>query len=47
MKLICDNCLIQKITGWQPQYTLEEGLIPTIEWMKQHISDYKAGIYTI
>ena len=47
LKLICDNCLIQKITGWQPQYTLEEGLIPTIEWMKQHISDYKAGIYTI
>jgi NAD dependent epimerase/dehydratase len=47
MKLICDNCLIQKITGWQPQYTLEDGLIPTIEWMKQHISDYKAGIYTI
>jgi len=47
MKLICDNRLIEKITGWQPQYTLEDGLIPTIEWMKQHISDYKAGIYTI
>lgn len=47
MKLICDNTLIQKITGWQPQYTLEEGLLPTIEWMKQHISDYKSGIYTV
>jgi dTDP-glucose 4,6-dehydratase len=47
MKLVCDNTLIREVTGWEPQYTLEEGLVPTIEWMKQNISDYKSGIYTV
>jgi len=47
MKLVCDNTLIREITGWQPQYTLEEGLMPTIEWMKQHLNDYKSGVYTV
>jgi NAD dependent epimerase/dehydratase len=47
MTLVCDNTLIREITGWQPQYTLEEGLLPTIEWMKQHLNDYKSGIYTV
>jgi len=47
MKLVCDNTLIREVTGWQPQYTLEDGLIPTIDWMKQYISEYKSGIYTV
>lgn len=47
MKLVCDNTLIREITGWQPQYTLEEGLLLTLEWMKQHLNDYKSGIYTV
>ena len=47
LTLVCDNTLIREITGWQPQYTLEEGLLPTIEWMKQHLNDYKSGIYTV
>ena len=47
MKLVCDNTLMREITGWQPQHTLEEGLLPTIEWMKDHLNDYKSGIYTV
>ena len=47
MKLVCNNTLLRGITGWRPQYTLEEGLKPTIEWMKQHLNDYKSGVYTV
>jgi NAD dependent epimerase/dehydratase len=47
MKLVCDNSLIQKLTGWQPKYTLEEGLKLTIEWMKDHKKCYKTGLYTV
>ena len=47
MKLVCDNSLIRNLTGWQPKYTLEEGLKLTIEWMKDHKKFYKTGLYTV
>jgi len=47
MQLLCDNQLAKDLAGWEPQYTLEDGLTRTIEWMKEHISSYKTGIYTV
>jgi len=47
MQLLCDNRLAWELAGWQPKYTLEEGLTQTIEWMKIHISSYKPGFYTL
>ena len=47
MELLCDNRLALKLAGWQPEYTLEQGLTQTIEWMKTHISSYKPGVYTL
>jgi dTDP-glucose 4,6-dehydratase len=47
MQLLCDNQLAVKLTGWQPKCTLEAGLAQTIEWMKNHISSYKPGFYTV
>jgi dTDP-glucose 4,6-dehydratase len=47
MKLVCDNTLARQIAGWQPRHTLEEGLSITIEWMKDHIMEYKPGVYTV
>jgi NAD dependent epimerase/dehydratase len=47
MQLLCDNRLAWELAGWQPKYTLEEGLTQTIEWMKNHISSYKPGFYTL
>lgn len=47
MQLRCDNRLALELAGWQPKYTLEEGLTQTIEWMKTHISSYKPGVYTL
>jgi NAD dependent epimerase/dehydratase len=47
MQLLCDNRLAKDLAGWEPKYSLEEGLSLTIDWMKEHISSYKAGLYTI
>jgi len=47
MELLCDNRLAKDLAGWEPKYSLEEGLSLTIDWMKEHISSYKAGLYTI
>lgn len=47
MKLVCDNSLIRNLTGWEPQYTLEEGLKITIDWMKEHSKKYKSELYTV
>jgi NAD dependent epimerase/dehydratase len=47
MQLICDNRCAEDLAGWKPHYSLEEGLSLTIDWMKEHISSYKAGLYTV
>ncbi|MDO9035701.1 MAG: NAD-dependent dehydratase, partial [Methanoregula sp.] len=47
MELLCDNRLAKDLAGWVPKYSLEEGLSLTIDWMKEHISSYKAGLYTV
>ena len=35
----------QRVLGWRPEYTLEEGLVETIEWYRQWFADHK-GIST-
>lgn len=47
MELLCDNRRALDLAGWKPEYTLEEGLFLTIDWMKENISAYKAGLYTV
>ncbi len=47
MQLLCDNRLAKDLSGWKPKYSLEDGLTQTIDWMKEHISYYKAGLYTV
>jgi len=47
MELICDNRRVQKLAGWRPTYTLEEGLSLTIDWMREHIPAYKTALYTV
>ena len=47
MQLLCDNRCAKDLAGWEPRYTLEDGLSLTINWMKEHIASYKAGLYTV
>ena len=47
MELICDNSKAKRLLGWSPQYTLDDGLAETIEWMKKYIRLYKTDKYVI
>ncbi|MEN6621731.1 MAG: GDP-mannose 4,6-dehydratase [Smithella sp.] len=44
-RLLCDNSKIMEKTKWHPQYSLEQGLIQTIDWIKQNINYFKSDIY--
>lgn len=48
-RLKCDNTKIKELTGYQPQYTLSEGLEKTVEWFTdpKNLAKYKPGIYNL
>lgn len=48
-RLLCDNTLMRKLTGWGIEVTLREGLIKTIEWFKNtgNLCRYKPDIYNV
>lgn len=48
-RLLCDNTLIKKLTGWAPKVSLEKGLQNTIAWFKdsENLKKYKADIYNV
>ncbi len=48
-RLVCDNSLMNEITGWKPETALREGLLNTIEWFrdKENLKRYKDDIYNI
>ena len=48
-RLWCDNTLIHSLTGFKPEYSIEEGLKNTIDWFlnPKNLEKYKAGIYNV
>ncbi len=48
-RLWCDNSLIRSLTGFRPNYTIEQGLELTVEWFlkTENLKRYKAGIYNV
>ena len=48
-RLRCDNTKIKKLTGYEPQYPLREGLEKTVEWFinPRNLEKYKPGIYNL
>jgi NAD dependent epimerase/dehydratase len=44
-----DNSLIKTLTGWEPVYTIDQGLRETIEWFtkENNLRKFKAGIYNV
>ena len=48
-RLWCDNSKIKKLTGFEPQYSLEKGLKETIDWFSniENLKKYKADIYNV
>jgi NAD dependent epimerase/dehydratase len=45
MALICNNTKAREVLGWQPQYTLEQGLECTLDYVRQHLHRYKPTIF--
>ena len=38
---------LNRLTGWKPNYTFEQGIAETIEWMRQNLDRYKPEIYNV
>lgn len=38
---------LNDLTGWKPNYTFEQGLAETIEWMSRNLDSYKTDIYNV
>jgi nucleoside-diphosphate-sugar epimerase len=48
-RLWCDNSKIKALTGFEPKYSIKEGLEKTVEWFTnpQNLGKYKPGIYNL
>lgn len=46
-RLLGSNKKIKELTGWSPEYNLEQGLAETIEWIKNNLDKFKADIYNV
>lgn len=46
-RLLGANGKIKRLTDWKPEYSFEEGLAETIEWLKHNMDKYKTDIYNI
>ncbi len=46
-RLFCGNQKIINNTQWRPKYSLESGLIETIEFLKKNLTLYKSNIYNV
>ena len=47
MELISNNSLARELTGWQPRFSLEEGLTETIKWIKKNLDTFRPDSYSI
>lgn len=46
-RLLGSNEKIRRLTGWVPQYSLEDGLSETIAWVRDNMDKYKVDIYNV
>tara|TARA_B100000795_G_C22778706_1_gene431222 strand:- start:728 stop:1705 length:978 start_codon:yes stop_codon:yes gene_type:complete len=46
-RLFCDNNKILTHTNWKPDYTLELGLLETIDWVKKNMDVFKPNVYNV
>lgn len=46
-RLLGSNEKIRRLTGWEPQYTLDQGLYETIEFLRNNLDKYKTDVYNM
>lgn len=47
MELLCDNSKAMRLIGWEPRYTLDDGLKEVIEYIGARLNTYKPSIYNV
>jgi len=47
MTLICKNDKAKRILGWEPRFTLDEGLRETIEWLDKNWAQMEVQRYAV
>jgi len=46
-RLCAENRKARELLAWQPQFSLEEGLVKTIEWLRENYEQYRSDVYVI
>ncbi|MFU7516438.1 NAD-dependent 4,6-dehydratase LegB [Clostridium sp. HCS.1] len=46
-RLWADNAKIKELTNWTPNYSIDEGLLETVNWIKENMQYYKPDIYNV
>ena len=46
-RLWADNKKIRELTGWQPKYSIDDGLKETVEWIRNNMKYFKTDIYNV
>lgn len=47
LELVCNNTKAKALLGWEPQYTLSQGLQKTCAYIKDHLHLYKTHMFTL
>jgi len=45
LRLVSGNSLAAQRLGWEPEFTLDQGLEHTIAWIRDHLERYQIGVY--
>lgn len=46
-RLLADATKAKQLVGWEPRHSLDEGLRMTIDWIRQHLDQYKPTVYAV
>lgn len=46
-RLLGSNEKIRRLTAWEPRYTFEQGIVNTINWIKDNLQYYKSDLYNL
>jgi dTDP-glucose 4,6-dehydratase len=46
-RLLADHTRATELLGWTPRVTLEEGLVQTIDWIRENLDRYRPHEYTV
>jgi NAD dependent epimerase/dehydratase len=46
-ELVCDSSEARRLFGWEPQYSIRDGLEATITWLRNNLHRYKVDRYNV